>query len=114
MRTRNRFLPVLLLVLAAFTLATLTAPVASAIRRPPPVPDYVNVGDPDETGGSNKLAAPPTLREPIGSVDDPPRTCAPLAPVLGTETATSVAPNKGEWSLRDILLYVLFQSPVLR
>ena len=46
MRTRNRLLSVLLPVVAAFALATLSAPVASA-RRPPPAPDYLNIGDPD-------------------------------------------------------------------
>jgi hypothetical protein len=55
MRTRNRFLPALLIVLAALTLAALIAPNASA-RMLPPVPNNLDRGDPD--GFPLNMAAP--------------------------------------------------------
>lgn len=112
MRTRNRFLPVFLLVLAAFTLVALTAPVANAIRRPPPA--IVDAGDPDEPVPARSSVVPPSSGAVMQLAVGPFQTCSPRASVLEAEPAASVALNKGEWRLRDILFYVLFRSPVLR
>jgi hypothetical protein len=115
MRTRNRFLPVLLLVLAAFTLIAVTAPVANAFRRPPPVSMViVDPGDPDDPAGDHKSAAPPSSGESIQAASNPSQACAPRAPVLKTNTAALATLHQGEWRLRDILFYVLFQSPLAR
>jgi hypothetical protein len=114
MRTRNRFLPVLLLVLAAPTLAVITAPVANAARWLWVPVVTVDPGDPDENGAYNKSSAPPSSGMSIGPADAASQTYAPRASVLEADT-TALAPlHKGEWRVRDILLYVLFRSPVLR
>jgi hypothetical protein len=114
MRTRNRLLLALLLILAVSTLAAITVRTAMA-RMPPPVQAVtIDPGDPDETGGSYKSATLPSSGEPTRPVDRPSRTCAPRASLLKADTATSPTLHKGKWQLRDILFYLLFQSPVLR
>ena len=114
MRTRIRFLPVLLLVLAAFTLATLTAPAANAVRRPPPVPDIVDVGDPDEPGGSYKYTLPLSSGESTWLADSPSPTAGPSTPALEADSASFTVWHEPERQLRDILIRLLFQSPFLR
>ena len=114
MRTRNRILPVLLLVLAVFTLAALTAPGARA-RMLPPVPRViVDPGDPDEPIDARGSAVSPSSGNLMRRADGPSQICAPRASVLEADNASGVAPHKGDWRVRDILIYVLFRSSVLR
>jgi hypothetical protein len=115
MRTRNRFLPVLLLVLAASTLAAITAPVAKAYMRPPTQVVIINCGDPDDNGAYNKASTtPPSSGEPTRPGSSPSRTCPPLAPMLKADTATLPILHRGKWQLGDFLFYLLFQSPTQR
>lgn len=113
MRTRNRFLPVFLLVLAAFTLATFDAPVATATRRPPPVNVY-DAGDPDENSDYKASSAPPPLLEPVQLADRPSPPGLANASAQRDDSPASAGLRVGQWPLRRMLFYVLFQSPLAR
>ena len=113
MRTRNRLLPVLLLVLAASTLAAITAPVAKAYMRPP-TQVVIDPGDPDDPASACRSAAPPSSGEPIRPADRSFPASTPRASELEAGTATLPTLHMSKWQLRDILFYLLFQAPNLR
>jgi hypothetical protein len=114
MCTRNRFLPVLLLILAASTLAGLTAPVANARMLPPQQAVIVDPGDPDEPIDARSSAAPPSSGEPARPADSFPQICAPHASVLKVEATPMSTLDEATWQVREVLRYLLFQSPILR
>jgi hypothetical protein len=114
MRTRNRLLPVLLLILAISTPAFITVPIAKARMAPPTQVVIVDPGDPDDPAGDYKSAILPPSGEPTRPVDCTSQTCAPRASVPDAGTTALATLHMDKWQLRDILLYLLFQSPVLR
>jgi hypothetical protein len=112
MRTRTRYLPALLLILAAFLLAGLTATVASAIR---PVVVAVDPGDPDEGSDYRSRHASPSPHGLIGPGIEPSRTCAPRDAMLEADSPAPFTQHGSfRWRLGEILLFFLLKSPVWR
>ena len=114
MRTRNRFLPVLLLVLAASTVAAVAAPLAHAYMRPPVQAVTIDSGDPDDPVPACSSTVPPPSGEPVRPMDRPSWTRAPRVSALDTDSEALATLHKGEWQLRGILFHFLFLSPILR
>jgi hypothetical protein len=118
MRTRSQLLPVILFVLAALSLIVLAAPVANARRiplEPPPLDAVaVNAGDPDDNGAYRTSPTPGLTAKSIRLADDPTRAGATRAPVLTNGPAALPTARKSEWRFKDVLLYILNRSSILR
>ncbi len=110
MRTPNRFLPGVLIVLEFIVLFALAVPPAGA-RTLLPVPAIIlHPGDPDETGGELKVAGDDPVGQSAPMADRLAQQPLPTASVAGAREAACTSARKGEWRLGAVLFRILVQS----
>jgi hypothetical protein len=113
MRSRNRCIVVIVFLLAIASLTVRTT--AARIVEPLPMPEAIDPGDPDNpSGGSRSYLVPPSSGKLAHCKGCQSLLGASRDSLPDVSSAPPARAHRGDWRFMDILLFVLFQSPVRR